>query len=108
MALFVPAGQPSHGTNARTTGDELIGGCKTPKDVESLYSQMLQHMINCSLGAEMQAHLGYEQHESANDEAGGNRRNGESRKQVQSAVGKLQNKPKILLRSKSPKSSPTL
>ena len=25
--------------------DELTGGGKTPKDVESLYSQMLQHMI---------------------------------------------------------------
>jgi hypothetical protein len=26
--------------------DELVAGCKTPKDVESLYTQMLQHMIN--------------------------------------------------------------
>jgi len=69
--------------------DELVKGCKTPKDVESLYSQMLQHMINRSLEAEMQAHLGYERHDPAADGAGGNRRNGKSRKVVQSAVGEL-------------------
>ncbi|MFN7184233.1 MAG: transposase, partial [Thermomonas haemolytica] len=68
--------------------DELVKGCKTPKDVESLYSQMLQHMINRSLEAEMQAHLGYERHEAAVE--GGNRRNGRSRKAVQSAVGTLE------------------
>ena len=38
----------------------------------------------------MQAHLGYERHEAAADGAGGNRRNGKARKQVQSAVGSLQ------------------
>lgn len=70
--------------------DELVAGCKTPKDVESLYSQMLQHMINRSLEAEMQAHLGYERHETAAEGAGGNRRNGKGRKRVQSAVGPLQ------------------
>lgn len=70
--------------------DELVKGCKTPKDVESLYSQMLQHMINRTLEAEMQAHLGYERHDPAADGAGGNRRNGKSRKVVQSAVGTLE------------------
>jgi putative transposase len=69
--------------------DELVAGCKTPKDVESLYSQMLQQMINRSLEAEMQAHLGYERHEAASEAAAGNRRNGKSRKRVQSAVGEL-------------------
>ena len=69
--------------------DELVSGCKTPKDVESLYSQMLQHMINRALEAEMQTHLGYERHDAAGA-AGGNRRNGRGRKQVQSAVGTLQ------------------
>lgn len=68
--------------------DELVGGCKAPKDVESLYSQMLQHMINRSLEAEIRAHLGYERHESAEDRAGSNRRNGKSGKQVLT-VGKL-------------------
>lgn len=55
-----------------------------------LYSQMLQHMINRSLEAEMQSHLGYAQNESAPEDAGGNRRNGKSRKTVQSEVGDLQ------------------
>src|SRR3546814_8303089 len=44
---------------------------------------MLQHMINRSLEAEMQAHLGHERHQKAS----GNPRNGKSRKVVQSAVG---------------------
>jgi transposase-like protein len=66
--------------------DELTGECKTPQDVEKLFSQMLQHMINRSLEAEMQAHLGHERHGSA----GGNPRNGKTRKTVQSAVGDLE------------------
>lgn len=66
--------------------DELTRDCKTPQDVEKLYSQMLQHMINRSLEAEMQAHLGHERH----GRSGGNVRNGKSRKVVQSAVGTLE------------------
>lgn len=70
--------------------DELTRDCKTPDDVSKLYSQMLQHMINRSLGAEMDAHLGYERH--VKDELGGKRgnsRNGKNRKMMQSAVGEL-------------------
>ena len=66
--------------------DELTAGCKTPQDVEKLYSRMLQHMINRTLEAEMQVHLGYERHGAA----GGNPRNGRSRKRMQSAVGELE------------------
>jgi len=67
--------------------DELVGDCKTPQDVEKLYSQMLQHMINRSLEAEMQAHLGHARHRPAGT---GNPRNGKVRKTVQSAVGDLE------------------
>ena len=70
--------------------DELTGGCKTPKDVESLYSQMLQHMINRSLEAEMDVHLGYERFSPAAAAAGENRRNGKTRKRVQSEIGTLE------------------
>lgn len=70
----------------KTMLDELTRECKTPQDVEKLYSQMLQHMINRSLEAEMQAHLGHERHARSS----GNVRNGKSRKRVQSAVGDLQ------------------
>ena len=59
--------------------DELVGDCKTPQDMEKLYSQMLQHMINRSLEAEMEAHLGHERHQKSGD----NPRNGKSRKTVQ-------------------------
>ena len=70
----------------KTMLDELTRDCKTPQDVEKLYSQMLQHMINRSLEAEMQAHLGHERHGRSN----GNVRNGKGSKRVQSAVGDLQ------------------
>jgi transposase-like protein len=66
--------------------DELTADCKSPQDVEKLYSQMLQHMINRALEGEMQAHLGHERHGKSD----GNPRNGKSRKTVQSAVGDLQ------------------
>ena len=72
--------------------DELVGDCKTPQDMEKLYSQMLQHMINRSLEAEMEAHLGHECHQKS----GGNPRNGKSRKTVQSSVGDLQIESTIL------------
>lgn len=70
--------------------DALVGECRDPKEMASLYSQMLQHMINRSLEAEMQSHLGYAQNESAPEDAGNNRRNGKARKTVQSEVGDLQ------------------
>ncbi len=66
--------------------DELVGDCKTPQEMEKLYSQMLQHMINRSLEAEMQAHLAVER----NQKSGGNPRNGKSRKVVQSTMGELE------------------
>ena len=66
--------------------DDLTAGYSTPQEMEKLYSQMLQHMINRSLEAEMQAHLGHERHQKS----GGNPRNGKSRKTVQSSVGDLQ------------------
>jgi hypothetical protein len=70
----------------KTMLDELTRECKTPQDVERLYSQMLQHMINRSLEAEMQAHLSHERH----GRSSGNMRNGKSHKRAQSAVGELQ------------------
>ena len=70
--------------------DELVFGCKTPGDVETLYSQMLQHMINRSLEAEMDEHLGYPRFSPASAEAGENRRNGKTRKQLQSTMGMLE------------------
>lgn len=70
----------------KTMLDELTAACKTPQDVEKLYSKMLQHMINRSLEAEMQAHLGHARH----GEACGNPRNGKTRKRMQSAVGELE------------------
>lgn len=69
----------------KTMLEQLTADCKTPQDVEKLYSQMLQHMINRSLEAEMRAHLGHDRHARST----GNARNGKGRKTVQSAVGDL-------------------
>lgn len=66
--------------------EELTSGFKTPQELESLYAQMLQHMVNRSLEAEMQVHLGHDRH----GKSAGNVRNGKNRKTVQSAVGDLQ------------------
>jgi len=66
--------------------DELTGHCKSAEDVEKLYSQMLQHMINRTLEAEMKEHLGHDRHGGSVE---GNVRNGKTRKQVQSTVGPL-------------------
>ena len=37
--------------------EELTKGYKTPEEMGDLYAQMLQHMINRSLDAELSAHL---------------------------------------------------
>lgn len=66
--------------------DELLKDCKTPQDVEALYSQLLQRMINRSLEAEMDAHLGYSKHEKS----GGNTRNGKSHKTIKGEFGELE------------------
>jgi len=66
--------------------DQLTANCRTPQDVEKLYSQMLQHMINRSLEAEAEAHLC----RAKNSPATGNVSNGKGRKTVQSAVGELE------------------
>jgi len=71
--------------------DELLKDCKTPKDVESLYSRLLQRMINRSLEAEMDAHLGYARHEKLDaDSPRANSRNGKSRKTVKGDFGELE------------------
>lgn len=65
--------------------DELTKDFKTPAEMESLYSQMLQHMINRALEAELTAHLGHERH----GPSAGNVRNGKGRKTVKSKHGVL-------------------
>lgn len=64
--------------------DELLSECKTPADVDSLYSQLLQRVINRSLEAEMSAHL-----EEEKACGGTNRRNGKLPKTVKGTFGEL-------------------
>lgn len=69
--------------------DQLLGNFKDPKELEGLYAQMLQRLINRSLDGEMDAHLGYEKHDREADARRTNTRNGKGRKTVQSAYGEL-------------------
>ena len=64
--------------------DQLLGNCKTPGDVDSLYSQLLQRVINRSLEAEMEAHL-----EEGKAVGAANRRNGKLSKVVKGTFGEL-------------------
>ena len=64
--------------------DQLLGDCKTPGDVDSLYSQLLQRVINRSLEAEMGVHL-----EEGKATGAANRRNGKLPKVVKGAFGEL-------------------
>jgi len=65
--------------------DQLLGGCKAPGDVDSLYSQLLQRIINRSLEAEMGVHL-----EEGKAAGAANRRNGKLAKVVKGTFGELE------------------
>ena len=70
----------------QTQLEALTKDIQTPEEMSGLYAQMLQHMINRSLDAELTAHLG------ADAEAFGsppNKRNGRTTKRVQSLSGAL-------------------
>ena len=69
--------------------DQILGACKSLKDAEGLYSQLLQRMINRSLEAEMTAHLGYAAHEKTAGKRRSNSRNGSAEKVVQGDFGAL-------------------
>jgi putative transposase len=68
------------------TLDQLTAEFKSPQDLHSTYSQMLQHMINSALEGKIQTHLGHER----NGRSSGNTRNGQGRKTVLSTEGALQ------------------
>ena len=53
--------------------DALLKDCKNLSNVSALHGQMLQRMINRSLEAEMETHLGYGKHEKGS--SGGSRSN---------------------------------
>jgi transposase-like protein len=71
--------------------DELLTDCKTPGDVDTLYSQLLQKMINRSLEAEMNVHLGYGSGEKTTETGKrSNTRNGTNKKTVKGTFGELE------------------
>jgi len=76
-------------TNKNDMLDELLKDCKTPGDVDALYSQLLQRLINRSLETEMDAHLGYDKHERDGGERRSNTRNGTTRKTLKGTFGEL-------------------
>lgn len=70
------------------TMDEVLKDCKTPEDVDALYSQLLQRLINRALEGELDAHLGYGKHTKAGERRG-NARNGKTPKTVKGTFGEL-------------------
>ena len=76
-------------TNEATL-DALIADCKTPQDVAALYQQMLQRVIDRSLGAELDAHLGYERHEKSGEGQRANTRNGATKKRLKGTFGEIE------------------
>lgn len=69
--------------------EELTKDFKRPEEMESLYAQMLQHMINRGLSAELDAHLAAGSAEAGSNAGRSNKRNGKSVKTVRSANGSL-------------------
>ncbi len=67
---------PSAGSRATKVDAQMLDGLvaeyKTPADVEALYTRMLQRVINRSLNAEMDAHLGYAGHAKGDSGERGN------------------------------------
>jgi putative transposase len=66
--------------------DQTTAEFKTPQELQSAYSQMLQHMINRALEDELQARLGHECH----GRSSGNTRNGKIPKTLLSTDGALE------------------
>lgn len=69
--------------------EELTKDFKRPEEMESLYAQMLQHMINRGLSAELDAHLAAGSAEAGSNAGRSNKRNGKNVKTVRSANGSL-------------------
>ncbi len=69
---------------------KLVADCKSPADVEKLYSQMLQAMINRGLSAEFDAHIYHRRETAPRPSTGPNRRNGRITKTVKSLAGDLE------------------
>lgn len=70
--------------------DGLTAQCKTPEDVASVYTQMLQRVIDRSLAAELEAHLGYGRHEKTAEGQRDNARNGLMKKRLKGTFGEVE------------------
>ena len=70
--------------------DALAAGCKTLEDVASLYTQMLQRVIDRGLNVELDAHLGYTRHDKGADGARTNTRNGSTTKRLKGTFGEVE------------------
>ena len=71
--------------------DELLQDCQSPEEIlgqHGLLKQLTQRRVERALEGELTAHLGYEPHEPG-EVARGNRRNGGSRKTLQTEPGPL-------------------
>ncbi|VAX32849.1 Mobile element protein, partial [hydrothermal vent metagenome] len=68
---------------------ELAKGLKTEKDLSTLSRALLKLSVETALGAEMEAHLGYEPH-AVSGRNSGNNRNGDSKKRLKGDFGEIE------------------
>ncbi|MBK9580109.1 MAG: IS256 family transposase [Fibrobacteres bacterium] len=69
--------------------DQLLAGIQTPGQVDALYSKLLQRVINRSLEAEMDVHLGYSANEKSPSGRRSNSRNGKTTKTIKGTFGEV-------------------
>ena len=70
--------------------DQLLSGIHTLGQVDALYTKLLQRVINRSLDAEMDVHLGYSANENSSSGRRSNSRNGKTSKSVKDTFGEVE------------------
>ena len=86
MVFLSPLGVPV--MTMSTLEKELAKGVKTQKDLAEITSQLMKVILESSLNAEMDCHLGYSKHDKAKHPRQ-NTRNGFSNKTLKSEAGEL-------------------
>lgn len=72
----------------RAMATELAKGVKSQEDLNSITSELVKLTVEAALGAEMEAHLGYDKHDPAGH-GSGNSRNGSSAKTLKGQHGEV-------------------
>ncbi len=74
-------------SDIKKLAEQMAGSMKSFDDIKDFQKQLMQSFIDTALEAEMEEHLGYAKHEKADKP---NKRNGHTKKRVQSDSGDLE------------------